>query len=93
MIGRRLQPLLRSAGFKDVRVTPRMVYVDSSRPELVEGFTKKTFNAMVEGVREEAIKSGMISELEWDKGVADLHRTAGDGGTFCYTFFKAVAIR
>jgi len=93
LIGRRLQPLLRSAGFKDVRVTPRMVYVDSSRPELVEGFTKKTFNAMVEGVREEAIKSGMISELEWDKGVADLHRTAGDGGTFCYTFFKAVAIR
>ena len=35
LIGRRLSPLLVEAGFRDVRVGPRMVYVDSSRPELV----------------------------------------------------------
>ena len=58
MIGRELYPLLLCAGFKKVRVSPRMVYVDSSKPQLVEGFTKKTFTAMIEGVREQAIKSG-----------------------------------
>ena len=38
------------AGYRDVRVSPRMVYVDASRPDLVDGFTRKTFTAMVEGV-------------------------------------------
>ena len=60
MIGRELYPLLRQAGFNSVHVSPRMVYVDSSKPELVEGFTKKTFTAMTEGVREAAIKAGII---------------------------------
>ena len=50
-IGRTLYPLLDAAGFDDVRVSPRMVYVDASRPHLVEGFTRNTFTAMIEGVR------------------------------------------
>ena len=54
LIGRRLYPLLVDAKFEGARVSPRMVYVDSSRPELVDGFTKKTFTAMVEGIREAA---------------------------------------
>jgi hypothetical protein len=29
-----------------------MVYVDNSRPELVDGFVRKTFTAMIEGIRE-----------------------------------------
>ena len=32
LIGRELYPLLASAGFGEVRVSPRMVYVDSSKP-------------------------------------------------------------
>jgi len=62
LIGRQLYPLLTNTEFLNVRVSPRMVYVDSSRPEYVEGFTKNTFIAMVEGVREQAINSGMIDE-------------------------------
>jgi len=58
LIGRRLYPLLTEAGFRDVRVSPRMVYVDSSRPELVEGFSRNTFIAMVEGVRDRALSLG-----------------------------------
>jgi hypothetical protein len=42
MIDRELYPLLSQVGFNSVRVSPRIVYVDSSKPELVEGFTKKT---------------------------------------------------
>lgn len=93
LIGRGLYPLLRSADFEEVRVSPRMVYVDSSKPELVEGFTKRTFTAMVEGVRKSSVANGLISEADFDRGIADLHRTAEIDGVFCYTFFKAVGIR
>jgi len=93
LIGRKLYPLLLESGFRHVTVTPRMVYVDSSRPQLVEGFTKNTFTAMVEGVRERALAAGLIDEETWEKGIGDLYRTAEANGTFCYTFFKAVARR
>ncbi len=92
LIGRELYPLLGAAGFEEVRVSPRVVYVDSSRPRLVEGFTKKTFTAMVEGVRQPAIDTGLMSAADFDRGIADLYRTAESGGVFCYTFFKATAI-
>jgi len=93
LIGRELYPLLCRAGYRDVRVSPRMVYVDSSRPELVEGFTKKTFTAMIEGVREQAVASGIIESQVFDKGIRDLYRTTEPDGVFCYTFFKAFGIK
>jgi len=93
LIGRQLYPVMKQAGFREIRVSPRMVYVDSSRPELVEGFTKNTFIAMVENVREQALQSKMIDMKSWSKGIKDLYKTAGPGGTFCYTFFKATAIK
>lgn len=92
-IGRQLYPLLTAAGFRDVRVSPRMVYVDSSRPKWVEGFTKNTFTAMVEGVGKQALGTELIDQQAWDKGIRDLYRTAEAGGTFCYTFFKGTALR
>ena len=91
LIGRRLFPLLRAAGFREVTVSPRFVYVDASRPTWVEGFTRNTYLAMVEGVRERALAAGLIDRRAWGKGIADLKAGAGSGGTFCYTFFKAVA--
>ena len=93
MIGRELYPLLTAAGFRDVGVSPRMVYVDSSKPGLVEGFTKRTFNAMIEGVREAALEARLVDPDRFDQGVRDLHATAGSNGVFCYTFFKGVAYR
>ena len=90
MIGRELYPLLRQAGFNSVRVSPRMVYVDSSKPELVEGFTKKTFTAMTEGIRDSAIKAGIIEQHVFEQGIRDLYRTTETDGVFCYTFFKAI---
>jgi hypothetical protein len=81
------------AGFSGVTVSPRMVYVDGSRPQLIEGFTKLTFTAMVEGVREAALRQGLISEADWDLGIADLYRTAEPDGVFCYTFFKGTAVK
>lgn len=90
MIGRELYPLLCGAGFSPVQVSPRMVYVDSGKPALVEGFTKKTFTAMIEGVRDAAIREGLLEQDTFDQGIRDLYRTAEKDGVFCYTFFKAV---
>jgi len=89
-IGRELYPLLCQARFADVSVSPRMVYVDASRPRLVDGFTRKTFTAMIEGVREAAVRAAMISAARFDEGIRALYRTAEDDGVFCYTFFKAL---
>jgi SAM-dependent methyltransferase len=91
LIGRELYPLVSSAGYGEVHVSPRMVYVDSSRPVLVEGFTKLTFTAMVEGVGPEVEKQGLMTREAWEQGVAALYRTAEPDGVFCYTFFKATA--
>jgi ubiquinone/menaquinone biosynthesis C-methylase UbiE len=93
LIGRQLYPLLNAAGFRTVRVLPRMVYVDSSRPELVEGFTKKTFIAMIEGVKAEALGLSLIDEATWNRGITGLYRATHQDGTFCYTFFRAVALK
>lgn len=90
LIGRQLYPLMVEAGFDAVRVSPRMVYVDSSRPDLVEGFTRKTFTAMIEGIRESAIAADLIEPEHFDAGVRDLHRTTEADGVFCYTFFKGM---
>ena len=90
LIGRSLYPLVAGAGFRDVVVTPHMIYVDASRPQLVEGFTRRTFTAMVEGVGERALAEGLIDEAAWRRGIRDLYRTAEPDGTFCYTFFKAL---
>ena len=90
-IGRELYPLLNKAGFVSINVSPRMVYVDSSKPDMVEGFTKNTFTAMIEGVRKTAVAAGMIEPDVFDEGVKGLSRTCESDGVFCYTFFKAVA--
>jgi SAM-dependent methyltransferase len=90
LIGRQLHPLMTEAGLDAVRVSPRMVYVDSSRPELVEGFTRRTFTAMIEGVREAALAAGLSDAESFDAGVRDLYRTAEEDGVFCYCFFKGV---
>jgi ubiquinone/menaquinone biosynthesis C-methylase UbiE len=90
LIGRQLYPLMIEAGLERVHVSPRMVYVDSNSPDLVEGLTKKTFTAMIEGVRASAIEAGLTDPEAFDAGVRDLYRTAEADGVFCYTFFKGV---
>ena len=35
----------------------------------------------------------LMAPEEWAAGVRDLYRTAEPDGVFCYTFFKAVAVR
>ncbi len=93
LIGREVYPLLRQAGFRRITVRPKMVYAEGRNQALSEGFTKKTFTAMIEGVRQQAIAKNMIDPQTWEKGIRDLYRTAEPDGVFCYTFFKGRAIK
>jgi SAM-dependent methyltransferase len=90
LIGRRLQPLLKDAGYDAVRAWPCTVYADETLPHLVDGFTRKTFIAMVASVRERALAAGMRTPAEWQQGIRDLEKAAEPGGTFHYTFFRSV---
>ena len=90
LIGRQLYPLLLDSGFKNCKVSPRMIYVDSSKPDFVEGFTKNTFTAMIEGIKEKAVKNSFMDADSFDRGIRDLYRTTQIDGVFCYTFFKGV---
>ena len=83
-IGRELHPLLNKAGFRSIQVSPRMVYADASKPHLVDGFTRKTFTAMIEGVRTSSLEAGILDAETFDKGIQDLYRTAeADGVLTC----------
>lgn len=72
-------------------VSPRHVYIDSSRPTWVESFIRNTFTAMIEGVRKAAVTGHLIEENAFDRGIRDLYRTA-EPGAFSYTFFKATGM-
>ncbi len=87
LIGRRVEPLLTAAGYRNVRTHPCTVYADRTRPDLVEGFTRNTFTAMVAGVRDAALAAGLVTETQWQQGIDALSRSE----TFTYTFFKGVA--
>ena len=79
------------AGLVDIEVSPRQVYVDGGRPALADGFVRRTFTAMVQGVRTPALPADLIDEQRFDRGIADLLRTAQPDGTFSHTFHKDAA--
>ncbi len=92
-IGRELYPLLQAVNLADINVSPRMVYVDNSKPHLVEGFIKNTFTAMIEGIGENAIQKGITDKESFDRGIKDLYRTTEPDGVFSYTFFKGFGVK
>lgn len=93
LVGRRLYPLLEEAGFCEVRVSPRIVYADGARPDWVEGFTRKTFIAMVDGARDRCLELGLTDAARWRRGIEELERSAEPDGTFTYLFYKAHGLR
>lgn len=92
-IGREIYPLLDKAEFKNIEVSPRQIYVDGSKPKLVEGFIKNTFTAMIKGVMGEIVKEGIMTKSEVERGLSGLLRTAERDGVFSYTFFKGRAVK
>ena len=86
--------MIKASGFRNIRVVPKMLYIDQTSLELRESFVKKTIIPMVEGVKTQSLDLGLIDKRAWQKGIEGLHRTRTDeNGVFCYTFFKGTAIR
>ncbi|MEO0627959.1 MAG: class I SAM-dependent methyltransferase, partial [Bacteroidota bacterium] len=92
-IGRELYTLLSKSNYRQVRVSPRCIYVDDNNPDLKANFILNTFTAMIEGVKSKITEYGIESEVVMSKGISDLKRTNERGGTFNYTFFKAVGFK
>lgn len=70
-----------------------MVYVNFNKPQLVEGFTKKTFTAIIEVISEVALYAKITNLSDSDIGIINFYRTTEVDGVFCYTFFKVVAVK
>ena len=87
LIGRRVYPLMVEAGLDGVRVSPRMVYADGSRPELGRGVHPPDVRGDGQGVRGPALARGFDAET-FDAGDTRLYRAAEPDGVFSYTFFK-----
>ncbi len=92
-IGRRLCPVLLSAGFHQVTVRPYVAYSDAVRPEWREAFTKATFTDMMALQRDAVLARALLTETEWQEGMEALQQAALGDGTFSYTFFRASALR
>ena len=92
-IGRQIYPLLKSSGYQKIEVSPRQIYVDSSRAKLVNGFTRNTFTAMIQGIAQDLITDGLLTKAEYELGIKGLLRTTEDDGVFSYTFFKGKGIK
>ncbi|MEL6836607.1 MAG: methyltransferase domain-containing protein [Bacteroidota bacterium] len=92
-IGRRLYPLLQQQDFQQIQVSPRQVYVDDAKPKLVDGFIRNTFTAMIQGIAEDAVAEQIVDGTTMKRGIEALLNTAAGGGTFSYTFFKAMAYK
>ncbi len=90
-IGRRLYPLLTEAGLASINVQPIQIYADASRPDLADGFTRRTFTAMVDGVRGSVIDRALMTATAFDEGISALLEAAEPHGVFAYTFFRGFA--
>lgn len=92
-IGRRLFPLLKSAGFQDIEVTPRPVYADPSNQELLEGVVNRIIAPMVLSAGDRVLEQQLLTREDWEKGLQDISNVASsDEGTFFYTWFKGCGI-
>jgi hypothetical protein len=58
--GRQIHPVFKNAGFTGISVTIGMMHMDGVNP--VDIFTRMTLIAMIESVKEQAIKQNTIDE-------------------------------
>jgi ubiquinone/menaquinone biosynthesis C-methylase UbiE len=94
LIGRRLYPLLREAGFNVGGVAPKWVYTDANNPRLMDGVLNQIIVPMTKTAKDQSILQGLIDEKTFNQGIADLERTGTPpDGTFFYTWFKAMAVK
>ena len=94
IIGRTLYPLLEQSGYQVENVSPRWIYADYSKPELLDGVVNRIIVPMVESAKEQVLRDGILQEDIWNKGLKDLSEVGvNEKGTFFYTWFKGIALK
>ncbi len=94
LIGRRIDPLLREAGFAVQDVSPRLVYGDQGKQQLLDDMVNRIIVPMVSSSKKEILDAKIVDIATWNKGISDLSRTSTPpDGTFFYTWFKGLAIK
>lgn len=48
---------------------------------------------MIEGIKSETPAFNLIDEETWNRGISRLYRETHHDGTFCYAFFRALALK
>ena len=92
-IGRELYPLVTRAGFDAVRVSPRMVYVDASRPRLVAQLvTESLVLATVAAVAGVLLCRGLLYAFDayYPNAGAPVSRAASDPAVLGFALVVAV---
>ena len=93
-IGRELAPLLRRAGYELVSVEPRWVYADVLDPVLLDGVVNRIIVPMVLSTESRVLDAGLVDTRIWQRGIDGIRRSGeSPGGSFFYTWFKAVAVK
>jgi protein-L-isoaspartate O-methyltransferase len=93
-IGRRLYPLMKKAGIRNLGVEPRPVYADQSDPVLLDGVVNQIITPMVYSSETHVLDHRLVDPATWKRGLKDLSNVAThDEGTFFYTWFKGVGTR
>ena len=91
-IGRRLTPLLTTAGFELQSCEPAWLYADKLKPALRDGMVNHIIVPMVQSAEEQILTDNLVPKDVYQQGITDLSRVDEiDEGTFFYTWFKAVA--
>jgi SAM-dependent methyltransferase len=94
LIGRRLYPLLKAAGFDVLNVSPKYVYADGNNPQLKSLGLNKILIPMIESVKQQAFDRNLVDPPTWDKGINCFRQASeSDESTYFYTWFKALAIK
>lgn len=90
-IGRSLYPLLQRAGFCNIRVVPKVVYRDEKQNGVPQQLAAVGFFASVQAAADDALGRTLLDKESWTQGIVDLRKAADPGGTFTYTYFRALA--
>ncbi|MBN2412389.1 methyltransferase domain-containing protein [candidate division KSB1 bacterium] len=94
LIGRKIYPLLKNAGFNVLDVSPRYVYGDMGKQKLLEGMVHQIIVPMVRSSKKQILDEKIVDSGTWNRGISDLSSSGTPpDGTFFYTWFKGIAVK
>jgi ubiquinone/menaquinone biosynthesis C-methylase UbiE len=94
LIGRKLYPLLTSAGFDILKVSPKSIYADGNYSQLKRLGLTKILIPMIESVKEQAIDLKLVDPQTWNNGIGCFRQASeSEDSTYFYTWFKALAMK